>query len=65
MGQAKRRSKKKSEFKLPDLSLNKANLDVYKEKLQARLALLKERWQALPKLHRRALSCAERNPWSS
>lgn len=56
MGQAKRRSKKKSEFKLPDLSLNKANLDVYKEKLQARLAPLKARWQALPKLHRRALA---------
>ncbi|WP_299021467.1 LysM-like peptidoglycan-binding domain-containing protein [uncultured Photobacterium sp.] len=56
MGQAKRRSKKKREFKLPSFSLNKASFGVYKTHHQAKLALLKAKWLSLPKLHRRALA---------
>lgn len=56
MGQAKRRSKKKSEFKLPRISFNKASLSAGKERLGAKLAPLKAKWLALPVLHRRALT---------
>ncbi|MCW8331851.1 hypothetical protein MD588_23915 [Photobacterium sp. SDRW27] len=49
MGQAKRRSKKKSEFKLPSFSFNK-------DELKAKLAPLKAKWQSLPSLHRKALT---------
>ncbi|MGF1733403.1 LysM-like peptidoglycan-binding domain-containing protein [Photobacterium kasasachensis] len=56
MGQARRRSKKKSEFKLPRLSFSKESLSVSSDRLKAKLAPLKAKWQALPLLHRRGLS---------
>lgn len=56
MGQAKRRSKKKSEFKLPSFSFNKASLNLSKDELKAKLAPLKTKWQALPSLHRKGLT---------
>lgn len=55
MGQAKRRSKKKSEFKLPRMSFSKESFSVSSDQLKATLAPLKAKWQALPSLHRRAL----------
>lgn len=56
MGQAKRRSKKKSEFKLPRISFNKASFSAIRERLEVKSAPLKAKWQALPSLHRKALA---------
>ncbi|MGF1693705.1 LysM-like peptidoglycan-binding domain-containing protein [Photobacterium kagoshimensis] len=56
MGQARRRSKKKSEFTLPKLQFDRAALSAMKEKCLDALAPLRERWLALPRLHRRALT---------
>ncbi|MEZ8096825.1 LysM-like peptidoglycan-binding domain-containing protein [Photobacterium swingsii] len=56
MGQARRRSKKKSEWTLPKLQFDRAALSAMKEKCLEALTPLRERWLALPKLHRRALA---------
>lgn len=56
MGQAKRRSKNKSEFSWPRISFDKEALLRLKAKARESLAQGKGHWQALPKLHRRALS---------
>lgn len=55
MGQARRRSNKKSEFKLPSFSFSKENLRINNDLLKAKLSPLKAKWLALPSLHRRAL----------
>ncbi|UTV27482.1 LysM-like peptidoglycan-binding domain-containing protein [Photobacterium atrarenae] len=59
MGQAKRRSKKKSEFTFPRFSLSQLkalNVNQVKARFAAALLPLKNKWAALPRLHRRALA---------
>ncbi|OZS43739.1 LysM-like peptidoglycan-binding domain-containing protein [Photobacterium sanguinicancri] len=56
MGQARRRSKKKSEFKLPEWQFDRAALSALKDKGLTALAPIRERWAKLPTLHRRALT---------
>ena len=55
MGQAKRRSNKKSEFTWPRISLDKEALKQGSTAIRAKFAPLASKWQQLPKLHRRAL----------
>ncbi|MGF1689090.1 hypothetical protein L4C36_20805 [Photobacterium japonica] len=55
MGQAKRRSKKQSEFSWPRIAFDKAMLANAKAACQQRTAALRARWQGLPTFHRRAL----------
>ena len=55
MGQAKRRSNKKSEFTWPRISFDKEALKQGSTAIRARFAPLESKWQQLPKLHRRAL----------
>lgn len=56
MGQARRRSNKKSEFKLPSFSFSKESLRISNDLLKVKLSPLKAKWLALPSLHRRALA---------
>lgn len=55
MGQAKRRTQKKTEFTWPRVTFDKASLLAMREKLKTRLAPVTEKWQQLPRFHRRAL----------
>ncbi|MGF1889339.1 hypothetical protein L4D13_24860 [Photobacterium profundum] len=55
MGQAKRRSVKKSEFKLPEFSFDKVNFSKVKTSLLEKMTPLVNRWQQFPVLHRRVL----------
>ncbi len=55
MGQAKRRSAKKSEFKLPEFSFDKVNVSKVKASLLEKMTPLVNRWQKFPVLHRRVL----------
>lgn len=55
MGQAKRRSKKQSEFSWPRIALDKAILGRMKAACLEKVAPVRSRWQGLPTFHRRAL----------
>jgi cell envelope opacity-associated protein A len=55
MGQAKRRSAKKSEFKLPEFSFDKKKFNEIKVSLLEKMTPLVNRWQQFPVLHRRVL----------
>ncbi|MGR5066328.1 LysM-like peptidoglycan-binding domain-containing protein [Photobacterium sp. DNB22_13_2] len=56
MGQAKRRSNKKSEFTWPRITFDKEAFKQGGAAIRAKFAPLKSKWQQLPKLHRRALA---------
>ncbi|MGF1738573.1 LysM-like peptidoglycan-binding domain-containing protein [Photobacterium satsumensis] len=56
MGQAKRRSNKKSEFTWPRITFDKEAFKQGGAAIRAKFAPLENKWQQLPKLHRRALA---------
>ncbi|OAN19307.1 hypothetical protein A3K86_00255 [Photobacterium jeanii] len=56
MGQARRRTKKKSEFKLPSLQFDATTMAQWKEKALSVRDWLRSYWMGMPTLHRRALT---------
>ena len=56
MGQAKRRSNKKSEFTWPRITFDKEAFKQGGAAIRAKFAPLESKWQQLPTLHRRALA---------
>lgn len=55
MGQAKRRSTKKSEFSWPNMTFDKAALIQAVSRVRVTLTPVKAKWSILPTFHRRAL----------